>query len=567
MSGAEPWLAMSQAFGSPTKSGGFAESLGGASGALMTSLQQKRAQDLENAKLQASMIGMQADLPLKMMQEKMLQRQMQGMELLGGGGADSAGVPIMKGQTKAAAGIIGQGGPANLGGGAMPGSPAPAAAPGSAGGASLPEGVPQPAEAYNAAKPPAPVAAATANWSKASGVQPLYDVGKLLQTGLYYQTIGAKYNLPQASEIGKTLSSQAQEFIKQGTMPVRMADGSTGIAPIPGYLQKVYAEHAAENSAKWNEYGSKEKGAERANTRDRLAYEAQLDVKTTFDPYGNPQAPVSRYDLATGNVPAVQPRQPLVPGGAAPAAGGQTGVPGGAIQTPGTPGQAPVPGQAQPSATPRTMEVNPQDKPVIEAEGKWLGDLPTHMSLKQQELQSIENMANAYKLVQSGKFAANKAEISGVLKAAGIDPASLNLTDRAAVQIALKEAMRNTLSSFKDIPAGSRFSQSEFMAMKNEGMANPDMEPEANLKILSSMHGVSKNDLDFMNHVIAQKEANPGQRVRINSAMSEWYRAHPLAESIASSHEKLGPLKGMKLGLDPIAAEKARRAALAAQNP
>jgi hypothetical protein len=176
-------------------------------------------------------------------------------------------------------------------------------------------------------------------------------------------------------------------------------------------------------------------------------------------------------------------------------------------------------------------------------------------------------MANAYKLVQSGKFAANKAEISGVLKAAGIDPASLNLTDRAAVQIALKEAMRNTLSSFKDIPAGSRFSQSEFMAMKNEGMANPDMEPEANLKILSSMHGVSKNDLDFMNHVIAQKEANPGQRVRINSAMSEWYRAHPLAESIASSHEKLGPLKGMKLGLDPIAAEKARRAALAAQNP
>jgi murein DD-endopeptidase MepM/ murein hydrolase activator NlpD len=202
---------------------------------------------------------------------------MQGMELLGGGGQGEA-VPVMKGQTKAAAGIIGQGGPANLGGGALPSSPAPAATPGATPGAtpdaadgpSLPEGVPQPSEAYNAAKPPAPVAAATANWSKASGVQPLYDVGKLLQTGLYYQTIGAKYNLPQASEIGKTLSSQAQEFIKQGQVPVRLADGSTGIAPIPGYLQKVYAEHAAENSAKWNEYGSKEKGAERANTRDRL---------------------------------------------------------------------------------------------------------------------------------------------------------------------------------------------------------------------------------------------------------------------------------------------------------
>jgi hypothetical protein len=562
--GAEQWLALAAGFGAPTKSGNFFEGLGNANAGLATSLANQRNQNLENAKLQSGMIGMQVDMPLKLMQQRMLGEQMKGMELMGKGAPGEA-VPVMKGQGKAAAGIISQGGPANLTLGA-PGSAAPqdpAATKQPAGAVDLPAGVPQPAAAYQMAQPPAQVAAATANWTTASGAKPLFDVGKLLETGLYYQTIGAKYNLPQSSEIGKTMSAQAMDFIKQGVVPVRQADGTTGMQPLPGYLQKVYAAHAAENSAKWNEYGRHEKAAEHTNTMARLGREAQLDMKTAYDAYGNPMAPVSRFDLATGVA-----QQPVAaPGGTGLGGGTPAGVPGGVKVTPGTPGQTPVPGQSAPGGGQRTLEINPQDKPVIEAEGKWLGDLPSHMGSKQQELQSIENMANAYKLVQSGKFAANKAELSGVLKAVGIDPASLNLTDRAAVQVALKEAMRNTLTSFKDIPAGSRFSQAEFMAMKNEGMANPDMEPEANLKILSSMHGVASNDLNFMSQVIAKKEANPGQRVRLNSEMAKWYAEHPLDGSIKASTEKLGLLKGMKSPVDPVAAEIARRqAAAASQN-
>lgn len=533
LNSAEAWLAMSAGFGAPTKTGSFFENLGGASQGLMGALQKRREMDMENARLQASMIGMQADLPLKAMQEKMLQRQMTGMDMLAGGPSGTA-VPLLKGN-KGPAGVLSQSGSSSVG--------APA---GTAGGSGLPEGMPAPAEVYATAKAPDPIAQATAKFSKATGTTPLYDVGKLLETGLYYQTLGAKYNLPQASEIGKTLTSQATEFIKQGAMPARMADGSTGIVPIPGYLNKMYSEHLVQNQAKWSGYGAAEKAAERANTRDRLTFEAQLDPKTTYDAYGNPQAPVSRFDLATGRGQAAAPVQ--------------TGVSGGVSGPSGTPTEAPVTRQPGPGGAGRTLEMPPQVKPVVEAEGKYLGDLPTHISMKQQELSSIEKMADAYKLVQSGKFAQHKAEISGLLKSVGLEPSNYNLTDRAQVQIALKEAMKNTLTSFKDIPAGSRFTQAEFMAMKNEGMANPDMEPEANLSILSSMHGVARNDLDFMSHLIKKVDSGQG-RVNIGREMDNWYREKPLKSYVEESQKKLGPFKGMSSAVDPITAEIQRRAA------
>jgi hypothetical protein len=171
-------------------------------------------------------------------------------------------------------------------------------------------------------------------------------------------------------------------------------------------------------------------------------------------------------------------------------------------------------------------------------ETAWSAALP-NLSAADVQMNAI---ADALKKTQSGSFATDKADIAAKLKAVGIElPASV-WGDPAQVQIALKNNAVGTLNTLKGTT--SRFTQMEFDRI-SKALANPDLQPEAALSILSESLGQIHSGMAQANDWAAAKQAGWQNPIDFQRA---WTKANPTQKFVDQAKAQIGPLKGMPGG-------------------
>ena len=155
--------------------------------------------------------------------------------------------------------------------------------------------------------------------------------------------------------------------------------------------------------------------------------------------------------------------------------------------------------------------------------------------LAQQRLTTI---ANAFKSFETGTFSTDKAAIVAGLKGVGIDISGI-ANDPAAVQLALHENYAETMTQLK--AATSRFTQQEFK-ITSENKQHPNLQPAANLQMLSEDMGTLQQQMDVANDWNA---ANRAGWKDPQSYETEYLKANPLPKYVAQFRQQIGPLKGM----------------------
>lgn len=169
-------------------------------------------------------------------------------------------------------------------------------------------------------------------------------------------------------------------------------------------------------------------------------------------------------------------------------------------------------------------------------EDEWADALPSNVTGEQRALA----IAEALKSTQSGQWATVKAAVAAKLKAVGIDIGKNSwFGDPGAVQTAIKDNFQATLAqirAFTSRPAAVEVQ----LASKN--FANPDLQPEANLKIIGQVVGSMRWERALMNDWAVAKGQGWQDPQDFQRA---WIQKNPLQKYIDSSIKEIGPLKGM----------------------
>ena len=146
--------------------------------------------------------------------------------------------------------------------------------------------------------------------------------------------------------------------------------------------------------------------------------------------------------------------------------------------------------------------------------------------------------------MQSGAWATAKADIGKNLIAAGVPTDTVNdilNTDPAKAEIIMKNNFGASLSTLSASKLG-RITQNEIFAMQ-KNLANPDLQPEANLAIIGQGIGIAR----FQQHL-----ANDwNQAIQLGYSdpatyQQAWIKANPLQKFIDDATKEIGPLKGMR---------------------
>jgi hypothetical protein len=259
---------------------------------------------------------------------------------------------------------------------------------------------------------------------------------------------------------------------------------------------------------------------------------------------GSPQAEATMSGAKAGGAAAAEAGVkygPLLGGGQAPGEltqlAPQAGAPQGAPQ--------PIPSQSRfgtliPPPTPTSQ---PNFRSPAEAEramAKW-GDTTAKwteaVEPAAQAEQRLHTIAEALKVVQSGKFTEQKANLAATFESLGI-PAKW-LTDPAQAQLALHENAVGTLARLKSYT--SRFTQQEFKTITSVS-ENPNLTPEANQQMLAedmaTLRRAQALPIDWAQaHSLGW--SNP------ESFEAAYNNTNPLGPLVEKIKKEIGPLKGM----------------------
>jgi len=224
--------------------------------------------------------------------------------------------------------------------------------------------------------------------------------------------------------------------------------------------------------------------------------------------------------------------------GAIPASGNTGGV------------KSSIPNASEAAAVPTAEAyLKPRMEEWAKQEDEWADALPSNITGEQRSLA----IAKALKETQSGKWATEKADIAAGLRTVGVKLPDSVLNDPAAVQTALKDNFQSTLAqirAFTSRPAAVEVQ----LASKN--FANPNLQPEANAKIIAQVVGNMRWERALMNDWAAAKgKPNADGKTWLDPQdfQRAWIQHNPVQKYIDSAEKDIGPLKGMKgaLQADP----------------
>ena len=239
------------------------------------------------------------------------------------------------------------------------------------------------------------------------------------------------------------------------------------------------------------------------------------------------------------------------PPGTPPAAGGVGPTP---PNQAAAKGAVPTPGLNQPITTPRGTQIPPitdaapiSDAPAYlekrlpqwaETENEWSKALPSNYVAEQRGLA----IADALKKTQSGSWATEEATVAASLHAVGIDLPPEVLGDPAQVQRALKDNFAQTLATIRQF--SSRPAASELI-LGQKNYSNPNLQPEANLSILSETVGQMRWERALMQDYTQAKRMGWKDPQDFQQA---WTQLNPIQKFIDQTKSEIGPLKGMAQG-------------------
>jgi hypothetical protein len=307
-------------------------------------------------------------------------------------------------------------------------------------------------------------------------------------------------------------------------------------------------------------------------------------------PNQQPQVPANRYlgsNLVKGNAPATgapTPPATIAPGANLVRQPTPSATPSAATATPATPtAQRPLPqgaGLTQPvpithqaydGGTYQTNLPPLSDQAPIPHTAKELDNAYASWQKTKDGWQStlapgyaaeqrLETIADAFKSFQSGSWQTDKADIAAKLKGLGIDVTPY-LGDPAKVQLSLHENYVETMQQLR--ASNSRWTQFEFKAL-SANKENPDIQPAANLQMLSEDIGTLRQARDLPNDLVAAQRNGWRDPQSFETA---WLKQNPVSGYVAQVKKEIGPLQGMQtqsqaapgLTLQNIQAELARR--------
>lgn len=151
--------------------------------------------------------------------------------------------------------------------------------------------------------------------------------------------------------------------------------------------------------------------------------------------------------------------------------------------------------------------------------------------------QRLNTIAKAFKAIETGSFATQKADIAAALKSFGINLPNTN--DPAQVQLALHENYIETIQQLK--AASTRWTQMEFKAL-SANREHPDIQPAANLQMLAEDIGTLRQSRD-MARDFTEAQRNGWRDPQ--SFQAAWMRSNPLSGYVQYAKTEIGPLKGM----------------------
>jgi hypothetical protein len=160
---------------------------------------------------------------------------------------------------------------------------------------------------------------------------------------------------------------------------------------------------------------------------------------------------------------------------------------------------------------------------------------------QQAELR-LTTIAQAFKSIQTGTWAEQKADLTAALAAIGIhlDPNTVN--DPAKVQVALHENILTTLPLLK--AATPRPSQTEF-AVTKENREGPNIQPEANLQMLAEDIALVRQAQNLPNAFHASGWQNAQQ------FESAYLSRNNLIQAAEAVKKEIGPPGGMPGAVPP----------------
>lgn len=199
------------------------------------------------------------------------------------------------------------------------------------------------------------------------------------------------------------------------------------------------------------------------------------------------------------------------------------------------------------TAIPNVREAAPINKSEIylktripewaKQETEWADAMPSNQIGEQRALA----IGEALKATQAGHWAEDKAEVAAKLKSVGIDIGKNSwFGDPSAVQAAIKDNFASTLQqirAFSSRPAAIEVQ----LASKN--FANPNLQPEANLKIIGQTVGTMRWERAMVNDW-AKAKAQGWQDPQ--DFQRAWMQKNPIQPFIDAATKEIGPLKGMK---------------------
>ncbi len=171
-----------------------------------------------------------------------------------------------------------------------------------------------------------------------------------------------------------------------------------------------------------------------------------------------------------------------------------------------------------------------------ETQSEWNNNLTALRKVQQTALA----VADVMKSYQTGSFAGELSDIRAKLKAVGIHLPESIAGDPAAAQKIIKDNFSQTITSLKGFDANPAVYQ---IKLAFENWANTNLQPEANLSILSKAVGTSEWQEQMVHDFAEAKKygwRDPGDFMRAWGARPE----NSLQAFIDRASQKIGPLAG-----------------------
>ncbi len=393
----------------------------------------------------------------------------------------------------------------------------------------------QPSTAPSTTPPPASPASAASSVAtqpaQAAGT-PVMDINSLLGTYNHYRTFPA----------GAPLATQAlgmiQKMMPEGYQLRTDPSGTVSLTPTPG-------------------------GPADLKTKEDLAH-AEAIGKATGTPTTARQGESLGMPTKPGQAPALefheQYQSPRLPEGAQtvpPPPGSPPGTPP-SIMT--LPGGTPAIGAAAAAEAGGKATVTP----ILDAEkvaSETFGKHRDAFTSNQASAQNLNNFLEAANAVGTGKGTNLSANAAAWLKSINVDPQKLSLADPAEVERMRKASTQAIFSAIRGV--SNRPAYQEFK-MLEQAMPNPDLQPEANRAIASSLLG-AMNWENAMFKSWDQSRRQTGSHLAFD--LPAWAEANPMpgfqhaaylgvpaipSRGIASGPTEQPPMQGAIKGADGL---------------